>query len=121
MIENQQKQTLWANTEMRRSPDLLPETSQRHYPDAAACYNLLGKLYNADRHMKRAVDCYVEALKLNPFMWDAFEGLCDAGTTGDTCGTMISVTDACRREYPHIKHFQGEPGVARPACECAKD
>ena len=29
--------------------------------------------------MKKAVDCYVEALKLNPFMWDAYLDLCDIG------------------------------------------
>lgn len=29
--------------------------------------------------MGKAVDCWVEALKLNPFMWDAFLGLCESG------------------------------------------
>jgi anaphase-promoting complex subunit 3 len=48
-------------------------------PDAAACYCLLGKLWNAHGDTKKAVDCYIEALKLNPFMWDAFTDLCHMG------------------------------------------
>lgn len=29
--------------------------------------------------MDKAIDSYAEALKLNPFMWDAFLSLCDLG------------------------------------------
>lgn len=50
-------------------------------PDAAAVCCLLGKLLRANGELKKAVDCYVEALKLNPFMWDAFTDLCDAGVS----------------------------------------
>jgi len=56
------------------------ESSRRHLPDAAAVNCLLGKLWRAHGDMKKAVDCYVEALKLNPFMWDAYLDLCDTGT-----------------------------------------
>jgi anaphase-promoting complex subunit 3 len=55
-------------------------------PDAAAVNCLLGKLCRAHGDMKKAVDCYVEALKLNPFMWDAYLDLCDTGM-------LISVKD----------------------------
>ncbi|KAI9815473.1 MAG: anaphase-promoting complex subunit cdc27 [Pycnora praestabilis] len=55
------------------------ETTRRHLPDAAAVYCLLGKLWHAHDDVKKAVDYYVEALKLNPFMWDAFLGLCHTG------------------------------------------
>ncbi|OCL14176.1 TPR-like protein [Glonium stellatum] len=55
------------------------EISRRHLPDAAAVNCLLGKLWRAHGDMKKAVDCYVEALKLNPFMWDAYLDLCDTG------------------------------------------
>lgn len=55
------------------------ETCRRHFPDAAAVYGLLGKLWHGYGDAKRAVDCYVEALKLNPFMWDSFLGLCNLG------------------------------------------
>ncbi|KAI9762216.1 MAG: hypothetical protein M4579_000539 [Chaenotheca gracillima] len=55
------------------------DVSRRPLPDAAAVYCLLGKLWRAYGDVKKAVDCDVEALKLNPFMWDAFQGLCEAG------------------------------------------
>lgn len=40
---------------------------------------LLGKLWHAHNQHNKAVECYVESLKLNPFMWDAFLGLCETG------------------------------------------
>ncbi|KAL6711516.1 anaphase-promoting complex subunit cdc27 [Coniothyrium glycines] len=55
------------------------ETSRRHMPDAAACYCMLGKLYAAHGDTKKAIEYFVEALKINSFMWDAFTGLCDIG------------------------------------------
>jgi anaphase-promoting complex subunit 3 len=55
------------------------ENRRQHLPDAAAVYCLEGKLFKAHKDMSKAVDCWEQALKLNPFMWDAFLGLCDAG------------------------------------------
>lgn len=55
------------------------ETRRSHMPDAAAVYSLMGKLFQAHDEAHRAVDCYSAALKVNPFMWDAFQGLCDLG------------------------------------------
>ncbi|CAG8134538.1 unnamed protein product [Penicillium salamii] len=55
------------------------ETRRQHLPDAAAVYCLQAKLWHAHKDLTNAVDCYVEALKLNPFMWDAFTGLCETG------------------------------------------
>ncbi|KAL9085179.1 MAG: hypothetical protein Q9165_007710 [Trypethelium subeluteriae] len=55
------------------------ESARRHLPDVAAVFCLMGKLYRGRREMDRATDCFVEALKLNPFMWDAFTALCDMG------------------------------------------
>ena len=60
-------------------PDKHSETSRRHVPDAAACYCMLGKLYAAHGDSKKAIDYFVDALKINSFMWDAFTGLCDIG------------------------------------------
>lgn len=60
-------------------PDKHSDISRRHLPDAAACYCLLGKLYSANTETQKAVDCYTEALKLNPFMWDAYTDLCNMG------------------------------------------
>ncbi|KAL1964958.1 hypothetical protein VTN77DRAFT_6158 [Rasamsonia byssochlamydoides] len=55
------------------------ETRRQHLPDAAAILCLQGKLWQAHKDLNKAVECYVEALKLNPFMWDAFLGLCETG------------------------------------------
>lgn len=55
------------------------ETSRRHWPDAAAVNCLLGKLWRAHGDASKAIACYAESLKLNPFMWDAFLDLCDSG------------------------------------------
>lgn len=48
-------------------------------PDAASVSCLLGRLYRAYDDKKKAVLCFEESLKINPFMWDAFTALCDMG------------------------------------------
>ncbi|KAL8808105.1 MAG: hypothetical protein Q9223_001756 [Gallowayella weberi] len=55
------------------------ESRRQHLPDAAAMHCLQGKLWQAYRDSDKAVESYAEALKLNPFMWDAFTSLCDLG------------------------------------------
>ncbi|KAK0888431.1 anaphase-promoting complex subunit cdc27 [Friedmanniomyces endolithicus] len=55
------------------------ETSRRHVPDAPAVYTLMAKLWQGHGDLRKAADCYVEAHKANPFIWDAFEGLCRVG------------------------------------------
>lgn len=59
------------------SIDKHSDCSRRQLPDAAAVNCLLGKLWRVQGETKRATDCFVEALKLNPFMWDGFLELCD--------------------------------------------
>lgn len=39
----------------------------------------MGRLWYGYGYVDQAVGCYVEAVKLNPFMWDAFIGLCNSG------------------------------------------
>jgi anaphase-promoting complex subunit 3 len=56
-------------------------TSRSLQPDAAVVCCLLGKLYRAMDDKKRAVSYFEEALKSNPFMWDAFTSLCDMGVS----------------------------------------
>ncbi|KAI4266521.1 MAG: hypothetical protein L6R38_008686 [Xanthoria sp. 2 TBL-2021] len=55
------------------------ESRRQYLPDAAAIYCLQGKLWQTYRDSNKAIESYAEALKLNPFMWDAFVGLCDLG------------------------------------------
>ena len=55
------------------------ENRRPQSPDAAAVYSLLGKLWHAHKEPTQAIECYSAALERNPFMWDAFTGLCDLG------------------------------------------
>lgn len=55
------------------------DTRRQHLPDAAAVLCLKGKLWQSHCEHNKAIECYAEALKTNPFMWDAFLGLCDLG------------------------------------------
>jgi anaphase-promoting complex subunit 3 len=57
------------------------DTRRQAMPDAAAVQCLQGKLWRAYHDTNRAIECYAEALKLNPFMWDAFLDLCDLGVS----------------------------------------
>jgi len=59
------------------------EISRRHIPDAAAVQTLLARLWRAHGDAKKAGDCYVEAHKANPFIWESFEGLCKIGADMD--------------------------------------
>ena len=64
------KSSFGKHTERRREP----------HPDASIVSCLLGKLYHGHGDQKKAISNFEEALKLNPFMWDAFTQLCDMGT-----------------------------------------
>lgn len=55
------------------------ESTRRLLPDRAAVSCLLGHLYRQDHEIKRAIECYVHAVKANPFLWEAFEGLMSMG------------------------------------------
>ncbi|RDL34341.1 Uncharacterized protein BP5553_07469 [Venustampulla echinocandica] len=57
------------------------QSTRQPYADAAAVSCLLGKLYSGYDNKQKAISCFEEALKLNPFMWDAFTSLCDMGTS----------------------------------------
>src|SRR5436305_4098350 len=72
----ERSKSLWQS---RNTWNLHSDSRRQHLPDAAAVYCLEGKLFKAHKDMGKAADCWEQALKLNPFMWDAFLGLCDAG------------------------------------------
>ena len=83
-------------------------------PDAAAVYCLLGKLWHAHNNNKKAVDCFVEALKLNPFMWDAFVELCAMGNRC-TSAILVKANGGQRCQHSDIKYFQVDAGDAGSA------
>ncbi|KAH8153153.1 uncharacterized protein LAJ45_02740 [Morchella importuna] len=55
------------------------DTERRAVPDAASITFLIGKLWHALGDIKKAVEAYVVAVKINPFLWEAFIGLCETG------------------------------------------
>lgn len=68
-------------------------TSRAQYPDTASICCLLGKLYRAYDDKKKAIVSFEEALKANPFMWDAFTSLCDMGVSVRT-SNIFRLNDA---------------------------
>lgn len=67
---------LWQN---RNTWNLHSESRRGHIPDAAAVLCLKGKLWKEYKNMDEAVQCWAQAVKLNPFMWDAVVGLTESG------------------------------------------
>ena len=72
--------SLWQN---RNNWNKHSETTRRHTPDAAAVQTLLARLWRNYGDTKKAGDCYVEAHKANPFIWETLEGLCKIGADVD--------------------------------------
>ena len=64
------------------------DTRRQSLPDAAAVWCLRGQLWSAHHDITAAVEDYVEALKLNPFMWNAFLALCDLGRCRSTIAVL---------------------------------
>ncbi|GME80118.1 unnamed protein product [Ambrosiozyma monospora] len=55
------------------------ELYERYQPDAIACCMLLAKLYAKTGDVQRSAVYYAEVLKMNPYMFEAFESLCKMG------------------------------------------
>ena len=74
------------------------DTERRILPDAAAIHCLLGKLCHANKDTsgnidtKKAIDSYVASVKANPFLWEAFTGLCHTGTL-NSAQVLLSDSD----------------------------
>ncbi|KAF8982479.1 anaphase-promoting complex subunit cdc27 [Entomortierella lignicola] len=52
-------------------------------PDRASVLNLMGHTARAQHRHKLAIKYFQGALELNPFLWEAFEGLCELGAPLD--------------------------------------
>lgn len=59
--------------------ELGPDDVRRYEPDNIACYMLLAKLYAEVGDVKRSALNYTQVLKLNPYIFEAFEELCKLG------------------------------------------
>ncbi|KAM3525223.1 hypothetical protein NHJ13051_004088 [Beauveria bassiana] len=78
--------------------------------DAAAVLCLLGKLYRGYDDKKKAAGAFEEALKLNPFQWDAFTALCDMGVN-------VRIPNIFRSSDLFARNFDSEaaPAAKTPA------
>jgi anaphase-promoting complex subunit 3 len=65
-------------------PDDHNNSSRNHLPDIGAVLCLMGHMQRASGDSKRAMDTYIEALKANPYLWEAFDGLIELGITVDS-------------------------------------
>ena len=66
---------------------------------------MLGHMQRASGDSRRAIDTYVEALNLNPYMWEAFDGLIELGP-GDrsralTCRGLITCLQLFQTKFDH--------------------
>ncbi len=55
------------------------EDACRYEPDQVSCYMLLAKLYGLVGDLKRCALNYAQVLKINPYIFEAFEELCKMG------------------------------------------
>ncbi|KAK4459117.1 protein bima [Cladorrhinum samala] len=85
-------------------------TARAPYPDAAAASCLLGKLYRAYDDKKKAIPCFEEALKANPFMWDAFIALCDMGVN-------VRIPNIFKHNESFARNFDPEPSTTTQAAD----
>lgn len=56
-------------------------SARNNLPDIGAVLCLMGHMQRASGDSKRAMDTYIEALKANPYLWEAFDGLIELGMT----------------------------------------
>jgi len=54
---------------------------RNHLPDLGAVLCLMGHVQRASGDSTRAMEAYVEALKVNPYLWEAFDGLVELGVS----------------------------------------
>jgi anaphase-promoting complex subunit 3 len=93
-------------------------TARAQQPDSAGVLCLLGKLYKAYDDKKKAILNFEEALKANPFMWDAFTALSDMGVHVRT-QNIFKLNDALidglsSDQPPGILVEQKDNGVTNP-------
>ncbi|XP_068652292.1 cell division cycle protein 27 homolog B-like [Aristolochia californica] len=79
-------------------------------PNGAAGHYLLGLIYRYTDRRKSAVDHFMQALSIDPFLWSAYEELCILGSAEDA-NTIFGEAAAVRIQHLHTNSglsFQGE-------------
>ncbi|KHO00685.1 Tetratricopeptide-like helical [Metarhizium album ARSEF 1941] len=80
-------------------------TTRAGFPDIPALLCLLGKLHRGYGDKKKAVSCFEESLRKNPFMWDAFTALCDMGIN-------VRVPNIFRSNEGLVQSFDSDTGIS---------
>jgi anaphase-promoting complex subunit 3 len=92
----------WSACNWRWIPRLISDDHsdgmRNHLPDAGALLCLMGHLYRSSGDSKRAMDTYIEALKVNPYLWEAFDGLIELGTHAPTLPKLMWLGVSLRME-----------------------
>ncbi|VEU24410.1 DEKNAAC105536 [Brettanomyces naardenensis] len=104
---------------------LTSEKALRYEPDNIACYMLLAKLYSVVGDTKRSALNYAQVLKLNPYIFEAFEQLCKLGAKvkvnslyksnnpmGDIQNTLFHTADMPSRKASRTSTGDAAPSVA---------
>ncbi|CAI2171944.1 17875_t:CDS:10 [Funneliformis geosporum] len=71
--------TIVSGLETRNPLDPFVDSKLNQTPDLASVLCLLGSLCKNARRLDDAAQYYVQCIKINPFMWEAFENLCQMG------------------------------------------
>ncbi|PNS18062.1 Protein bimA [Sphaceloma murrayae] len=108
------------------------EDTRKHLPDAGIVWNLLAKLWRGHGDLHKAGECFIEAHRLNPLIWDSFTGLCDIGANVNLAGcfkltpdmadgatfavipTNGTASEAQSHAQPLPLHTNGQAAVATP-------
>ncbi|XP_068647637.1 cell division cycle protein 27 homolog B-like [Aristolochia californica] len=77
-------------------------TNESHIevPNGAAGHYLLGLIYRYTDRRKSAVDHFMQALSIDPFLWSAYEELCILGSAEDA-NTIFGEAAAARIQQQH--------------------
>ncbi|KAK3117893.1 anaphase-promoting complex subunit cdc27 [Teratosphaeriaceae sp. CCFEE 6253] len=89
------------------------ETTRRHLPDAPAVHTLMAKLWQGHGDLRKAGDCYIEAHKANPFIWEAFEGLSKIGADLNVPNMFRLPGDSNTAGVPEI-YTDEAPSLSQP-------
>ena len=90
-------------------PDDHSSATRNNLPDVGAVLCLMGHMQRASGDSKRAMDTYIEALKTNPYLWEAFDGLIELGTSVICFAHMCRCLSSCRKLFQGKFHHESPP------------
>ncbi|CAA97347.2 anaphase-promoting complex TPR lobe subcomplex subunit Apc3 [Schizosaccharomyces pombe] len=70
-------------------PNINDSISSRGHPDASCMLDVLGTMYKKAGFLKKATDCFVEAVSINPYNFSAFQNLTAIGVPLDANNVFV--------------------------------